>query len=35
MIMSFEKQLFSYHRMPVDEAKGMVETIINKIKTLK
>ena len=30
-----EKQLFSDKRMPVDEAKDMVETIIDKIKTLK
>ena len=34
-VIHYEKQLISEHRMSVDEAKGMVETIINKFKTLK
>lgn len=33
--MHYEKQLLSKERMPVDEAKAVVETIINKFKTLK
>ena len=34
-VIHYEKQLISDERMPVDEAKAVVETIINKFKTLK
>lgn len=34
-VIHYEKQLLSKERMPVDEAKAVVETIINKFKTLK